>query len=432
MANLNNQLISTTFQWVLNIGGTLTTTPLNVTDGLGNDTGLRISTSGMNGNVYGNINTSATPPTTSTVGILYQPLLVGTASPYQLWFCIAISGSTYTWVQASSSQPATSVFFDPAFFTGTGTQQSPITIVANSIGLGQLSASAFDVPNGIPKLDSSTLIKAVELPVATASVKGAVKPDGTSTTVSADGSISATPATQAQVYTQDKVILVAGANVTLQKDDVANTITINASGSAPTPIPFDYSLTATWADGSVSKAFYTSEASISYLAVATNGNITGTVSIIGVQNGANIFTATTATGTQAITDFVDAITINASIQGTGTQGAGQITVSKSTQLTVFSPIFYFCGTQPNNVQTMVSLGIAPQATNTFQVASGTVGGNIYFATTGTVTAVIQQGFSVSFVRVGSITYTPGNVTYNLWQMTGATYASPFSITLNIQ
>ncbi len=99
----------------------------------------------------------------------------------------------------------------------------------------------------------------------------------------------------------------------------------------------------------VSKAFYTSEASVSYSAVATNGSITGTISVVGVQNGSNIFNLATATGSPVITDFVDAITINASIQGTGTQGAGQITVNKSTQLTVFSPIFYFCGTQPANV-----------------------------------------------------------------------------------
>ena len=335
-------------------------------------------------------------------------------------------GSTYT--------------FDPAFFTNTNNTISLLdggitNAKINTVDFSKITNVPYGTPQGLPRLDTSSLVQLVNLPSASATNKGVSQVDGTTITASLSSVISVSQdGIKPIIYNLMNQILLVSGNITKTTDDVNKQITLTGNGSGPTPTAFDYSLTATWADGTTSKPFYTSEASISYSAVATVGSITGTISVVGVQNGSNIFTAATATGTQAITDFIDAITINASIQGTGTQGAGQITVNKSTQLSVFSPIFYFCGAQPTNVQSMVSLGIAPQASNTFQVASGTVGGIIYFATTGTVTSIVQQGFSVTFTQVGTISYTPGNVTYKLWQMTGAgtTYQSPFTITLNIQ
>ncbi len=328
--------------------------------------------------------------------------------------------------------------FDPAFFTNTNNTisllDSGITNAKiNSVDFSKITNVPYGTPQGIPRLDANSLVQLINLPSTSSTSKGVAQVDGTTITSSANTVISVSQdGIKTIVYNLINQILLVAGNITKTNDDVNKQITLTGSGSGPTPQAFDYSLTATWTDGSVSKAFYTSEASVSYSAVATNGSITGTISVVGVQNGSNIFTLATATGSPVITDFVDAITINASIQGTGTQGAGQITVSKSTQLTVFSPIFYFCGTQPANLQSMVSVGTPPQATNTVQVASGTVGGGIYFATKGTVTSIIEQGFEVTFVRVGAIIYTPGNVTYNLWQMTGTSYESPFSIILNIQ
>ena len=103
---------------------------------------------------------------------------------------IPIDNTTIT-VNANGKLQATTsvsnVVTDGVYIGGSGSQVSPISLIAGSITLDRLNASVFNVANGIPKLDSNIFLNTAQIPI-----------DNVTITVNAQGKLvaqSSTPTT---------------------------------------------------------------------------------------------------------------------------------------------------------------------------------------------------------------------------------------------